>query len=440
MTLDNAIRHTLLKLGSAANATDGQLLARFAATREQTAFEELLRRHGRMVQRVCQRVLRHAQDAEDAFQATFIVLMHKARAIAKYESVASWLYGVAYRVAQDARRNASRRHAYEKFSAETVFEDNHQSEDGGRDLCRVLDEALHCLPEKYRAVIVFCYFEGNSTEEAARLLRCRSDAVRKRLERARELLRDRLTRRGLVVSSGALAAMLARETAAGAVPAALGAAVVRSSMSSTVGTMAPPAVLALADAVSRTPLGTRVKLGVVLIAITATFGASAALLVQPTPQEAHETPVAVGQAAGPQFSQVTAIVTSGSSSQGNIVEQCYVSGGKPVNFIGWLFASNGSSMQVYAAPNPITAKIVTSTATNQQVYLTCKATMDTFPAGGGGGPISPVKLQIFINLTSKTVPVGQPGAGFKVATMSFKVLNATGEQVFASGMLPGYWK
>jgi DNA-directed RNA polymerase specialized sigma24 family protein len=97
--LDNALRRTLSRLASPAPVSDGQLLAQFVAAHEQAAFEELVRRHGPMVLRVCRRVLHHAQDAEDAFQATFIVLARKARAIAKQESLASWLYGVSYRVA-----------------------------------------------------------------------------------------------------------------------------------------------------------------------------------------------------------------------------------------------------------------------------------------------------------------------------------------------------
>src|SRR5262245_61228542 len=112
-SLNKTIRRTLLRLANAATLTDGQLLVRFVGSQDQVAFEELMRRHGPMVLRVCRRVLHHSQDAEDAFQATFIVFMRKAGTV-KQTSVASWLYGVAYRVALEARTIASRRSAREK--------------------------------------------------------------------------------------------------------------------------------------------------------------------------------------------------------------------------------------------------------------------------------------------------------------------------------------
>src|SRR5262245_20289677 len=107
-SLNKAIRRTMLKLGSAATLTDGQLLTQFAASREQAAFEEVVRRHGPMVLRVCRRVLHHAQDSEDAFQATFLVLARKARAVAAMESVGGWLHGVAFRTALNGKKQRGR--------------------------------------------------------------------------------------------------------------------------------------------------------------------------------------------------------------------------------------------------------------------------------------------------------------------------------------------
>src|SRR5262249_12460506 len=157
----------------AAILTDEQLLARFVASQDQVAFEELVRRHGPMVLRVCRRILHHAQDAEDAFQATFIVLMRKARTISRRELLANWLHGVAFRVALKAKNSAGQRHARATGSMDTVLEDNSQIQGTGdttwRDLRPLLDEEVHLLPERYRAPIVLCYLEGKTNEETALL-------------------------------------------------------------------------------------------------------------------------------------------------------------------------------------------------------------------------------------------------------------------------------
>src|SRR5262249_1180080 len=182
-SLNRTIRRTLLKLGRPGALTDGQLLVRYVASQDQAAFEELVRRHGPMVLRVCQRILHHQQNAEDAFQATFIVLMRKARTV-KQESVASWLYGVAYRVALKAKGCASKRVAGEKSSPEMVEEayrlPSATAELAFQELREVLDRELSRLPEKYRTSLVLCCFEGKTPEEAAQLLACQPHAVRKR--------------------------------------------------------------------------------------------------------------------------------------------------------------------------------------------------------------------------------------------------------------------
>src|SRR5262249_40639286 len=229
--LNKTIRRTLLKLGSAAFLTDGELLARFVASREQAAFEELMRRHGPMVLRVCQRVLQHVQDAEDAFQATFMVLTRKAGSVAKQESVASWLYGVAYRVALEARSLTAKRRAHETQRPESVLEEklpaSIAAEPTCQDLRRMLDDELQCLPEKYRSSVVLCYFEGKTPAEAAQQLHCQTEALQKRLERARVMLASRLTRRGVALSASGLAGLLAQETATAAVPTTLATVIVR---------------------------------------------------------------------------------------------------------------------------------------------------------------------------------------------------------------------
>src|SRR5262249_46510385 len=153
---------------------------------------------------VCRRVLASAGDADDAFQATFLVLVRKARSIAKRDSVASWLHGVAHRVALDARAAAARRRAHERRGAAMPTEE--MPPDGTRaEVRQVLDEELGRLPEKYRAPLVLCYLEGKTNDEAAGQLGCTRGTVAGRLSRARDLLRGRLARRGVTLTAAAVA-------------------------------------------------------------------------------------------------------------------------------------------------------------------------------------------------------------------------------------------
>jgi RNA polymerase sigma-70 factor (ECF subfamily) len=174
--------------------SDGQLLDWFVHQREEAAFAALVRRHGPMVLSVCRRVLRHSQDAEDAFQATFLVLAEKAPGLRQPELLANWLYGVAYRTALHARQRASRRSEREREAA-TLFFSEGDSESESRELRQVLDEELQGLPEKYRAPLVLCYLEGMTNEAAARRLGWPSGSMSYRLARGRELLRERLEAR-----------------------------------------------------------------------------------------------------------------------------------------------------------------------------------------------------------------------------------------------------
>jgi RNA polymerase sigma factor (sigma-70 family) len=180
--------------------SDGQLLEMFVRRREESAFAALVRRHGPMVLSVCRRVLRHSQDAEDAFQATFLVLVEKAPRLRQPELLANWLYGVAYRTALHARQRAARRGAREREVA-AMSSPLSETEIESRELRRVLDEELHRLPEKYRAPLVLCYLEGKTNEEAARVLGWPAGSMSHRLARGRELLRERLEARlaGLAV-------------------------------------------------------------------------------------------------------------------------------------------------------------------------------------------------------------------------------------------------
>jgi RNA polymerase sigma factor (sigma-70 family) len=200
--------------------SDEQLLDRFVGHREEAAFTALLHRHGPMVLGVCERILGPRPDAEDAFQATFLMLVVKAGSIRKRESVGSWLHGVAYRLASRAKVDGARRAVHERRAAPRRSPPP-GLEAAWRELQAVLDGELERLPEKYRAPLVLCYLEGKTHEEAARDLGWPCGTVKGRLARARDLLRLRLARRGLALSAGSFATMLAVNVATAAVPAAL---------------------------------------------------------------------------------------------------------------------------------------------------------------------------------------------------------------------------
>ena len=154
-----------------------------------------------MVFRVCYQVLGNSHDAQDAFQATFLVLARKARSVRKYDSLASWLYGVADRVARRARAEAARRRAHERRRSELAALES-ADEKNDSETWTELHEEVASLPEKLRMPIVLCYLEGLTAEAAAQQLGCPRGTVLSRLSRARERFRERLTRRGVSLSSG----------------------------------------------------------------------------------------------------------------------------------------------------------------------------------------------------------------------------------------------
>jgi RNA polymerase sigma factor (sigma-70 family) len=217
--LGSVLRH-LLTAGPSSTASDRELLERFCTGRDEPAFAQLLRRHGPMVLQVGRRVLQHEPDAEDVLQATFLLLARKASSIRKRESVGSWLHGVAYRLALQARHREARRGAHEREAAK-MRKSATTAEAAWQELRETLDRALHELPEHHRAVLLLCYLEGQTQEEAARRLGCPLGTVRSRLARARTALQRRLARHGLALSAGGMAKVLAADSAAGAVPAGL---------------------------------------------------------------------------------------------------------------------------------------------------------------------------------------------------------------------------
>jgi RNA polymerase sigma factor (sigma-70 family) len=207
---------------SAINAgiTDAELLERFVSRRDDAAFAALMLRHGPMVFGVCRRMLRHTQDAEDAFQATFLVLVRKAADIGKRELLGNWLYGVAARVAARARAAAARRQTREAVDAERIAEVARPPAESP-EFAEAIEEEVQRLPAKYRRPVVLCYLEGHTNEEAAGELCWPVGTVKGRLARAREMLRKRLTRRGLALSTGAIATALSPEALAAPLPPAL---------------------------------------------------------------------------------------------------------------------------------------------------------------------------------------------------------------------------
>ncbi len=201
----------LFNRGTVAGLSEGALLERYVAGDEAT-FAALVARHGPMVLGVCRRVLRDERDVEDAFQATFLVLVRRAAAIRDGERIGRWLHGVAHRVAVRARAHSTRRFVHERSVDELVESRTAAPASDAaerRELASIIDEEVTRLPSDLRAPVVLCYLEGMSHDEAARRLRWPVGTVRSRMARAREVLRNRLARRGVTTDGAAIVAALA---------------------------------------------------------------------------------------------------------------------------------------------------------------------------------------------------------------------------------------
>lgn len=271
--LQTVLRHLrrLAVPDGAGGLSDAQLIERFVAGRDEAAFEVLVWRHGGMVFDLCLRVLRHRQDAEDAFQAAFLVLARKAGSIGKRDSVGSWLYKVAYRVALGARAGAARRARLQRPLPDVSAPD--QRDPMRCDLRETLDEEVNRLPDKYRAPVILCYLEGKTVDEAARQLGRPRGTVGTWLARGRERLRHRLSRRGVALTSVALTAALARSAGAAGVPAPLVAGTVRAAAGSAAAAgVVSPHVAALTEGVLHAMFVSKLKLvlGLVLSAALVT--------------------------------------------------------------------------------------------------------------------------------------------------------------------------
>jgi RNA polymerase sigma factor (sigma-70 family) len=263
----------------AAGLSDGELLQRFLDRRDEAAFVALVRRHGPVVLSVCRGILRHRQDSEDAFQATFLVLVRRAGSIRKRQSVGSWLHGVARRVSARARADRIRRAARERQAPGRAAPDL-LDEVTDRDGRAALDEEVRRLPEKCRLPFVLCYLEGKTNAEAARLLGCPKGTVLSRLALARRLLRDRLGRRGLGLAAG-LAAGAGEATAA--VPEALvsatGRAAVLAAQEGRAAGGIPAPVRTLTERVVKAMWLAKLKAVAALVLVTGLVGGSAGLLL-----------------------------------------------------------------------------------------------------------------------------------------------------------------
>jgi RNA polymerase sigma factor (sigma-70 family) len=210
----------LFRLGSMAGLSDWELLRRYADRRDETAFEALVALHGPMVLATCVRMLDDPIDVEDDFQATFLVLVRRATSLGPGDAIGPWLYGVATRVALRSRSVTAKRRSRER-RADSLEAQAPESGDPA-EIRPVLDRELDRLPAGYRAAVVLCYLEGRTHEEAARRLGWPLGTLKGRLSRARGLLKERLTGRGMALSSGVLTTHLAGEARAAVPPAMFG--------------------------------------------------------------------------------------------------------------------------------------------------------------------------------------------------------------------------
>ncbi len=269
----SSVLHHLCRARPDGGESDGELLTRFTSGGDEAAFEMLVRRHGAMVLGVCRRVLgRHVHDAEDAFQAAFLILARKADSVVRGESLGCWLHRVAHRVALEARAAAARRRAREKPLA--AAPDPAVDPPEPPDWRPLLDEELARLPERFRAAVILCELEGLPRREAATLLGVPEGTLSSRLAAARRLLAQRLARRGLAPAVASLTVLFS-QSATAAVPPALIDSTVRSAVLVAAGmaaSMTSPAAV-LFQGVLQTMFLTRLKLVIGAVLMTVAVGA-----------------------------------------------------------------------------------------------------------------------------------------------------------------------
>jgi RNA polymerase sigma factor (sigma-70 family) len=254
-------------------ATDGDLLDLYVRQKDEAAFEALVRRHGPMVLGVCRRILGNNHDAEDAFQAAFLVLVRKAASIRPAGMVGNWLYGVAHRTALESRRSAAKRRAKEaQVAPRTGTPDDRLAQ-----LRPLLYQELDRLPDKYRAVLILCDLEGRTRKEAAQQLGLPEGTIASRQARARTILAKRLTRHGVTLSGGVLAAALTQEAASASAPFWLVFATVKAATAYATGPTTAVAavsapVAALTEGVLRAMLLSKLKITALLLLVIGVVG------------------------------------------------------------------------------------------------------------------------------------------------------------------------
>lgn len=265
---------------------DGELLERFVALGDEVAFSALVTRYGSMVLGVCRRVIGNLHDAEDAFQATFLVLARKARSLREPNSLSNWLYGVAYRTALEARTKAVRLRVRERvLSEEPVVAGQHELD--RIEIRAILDGEINRLPQRYRSPFVLCCLEGRTNEEAARLLCCPKGTILSRLAWARQRLRQRLTRRGVTLSVASLGTLWATEAAS----AKLVHATSQSARLFVLGQAgAAPEVISLTKGVLISMFTENIKLLSAVVGVLGLIGCGLAWLGRPTSASGQQQP------------------------------------------------------------------------------------------------------------------------------------------------------
>jgi RNA polymerase sigma factor (sigma-70 family) len=265
--------------------TDRELLDDFASGGDAAAFTDLVERHGPMVLRTCRRALRHEQDAEDAFQATFLALAQRPGSIRRREAVASWLYGVAYRTAMKAKRSAARRRIHEaRLRERTPTATPTRTWD---DVQEVLHEEIQRLPASFRAAFVLCVLDGKTEAAAAAELGAKEGTLSWRLARARQRLRQQLTRRGIELSAVLAALSVAASAGEAAVPVVLADATARFGPLVATGqpavALVPSHIAALAAGVTRAMFLTKAKFVTALLITLGLVAAGASAVTQEAP-------------------------------------------------------------------------------------------------------------------------------------------------------------